>query len=516
MKKLLQLFIFTGLACIAHSQVRVGILGGANRSTILEKNSLANWDSIKKNYSPIYSFHGGVFADFPLNRKANLSFQPAVIYYNNKGRKYSQKFDTSRSFTADSSLTQQLNYIDIPLNLLVKFKLAKKVKFFLGGGPYASFFFKGSEKSVINYKDGTTVSATNSDLPVGKAPGKYTTLDYGVNVTAGFEIGHVFIRGDASQSLADMYQASNYKGSFRNQVISASIGVSMDLTTPSAPKKKLPDTTAKTTKPPKDKDKDGVSDKEDQCPTVAGTKELMGCPDRDGDGVADKDDRCPDKKGSVSNHGCPAPDTDNDGVPDDLDKCPTVKGLEKYNGCPSSDSDGDGVPDDQDNCPTVAGLLRYNGCPIPDTDGDGVNDEIDHCKTVPGLSTNHGCPEKQINEVNNEATERVNYNSKKIQFELNKSDLLPSSFAAMDEIVKLLNENPAYKLKIEGHASMEGDHFKNLKLSEDRAAAVKNYLVSKGIDAGRLTTIGYGNARVLTIDRQQQAINRRVEMKLYQ
>src|SRR5450631_2915311 len=102
MKKLFPLLFFIGITFVARSQVRVGILGGANRSTILETNSLTNWNTIKNNYSPIYGYHGGFFADFPLNKKGSLSFQPAVIYYN-KGRKYLQKFDTTTSFTVDSS-----------------------------------------------------------------------------------------------------------------------------------------------------------------------------------------------------------------------------------------------------------------------------------------------------------------------------------------------------------------------------------------------------------------------------
>ncbi len=533
MKKLFPLFFFIGITFIARSQVRVGILGGANRSTILETNNIPGWDSTtKKNYSPLYSWHGGMFADIPLTKKGNFSFQPSVIYYN-KGRKYLQNFDTTTSLRKDSSFKQELNYIDIPLNLLVKFRLAKKVKFFLGGGPYASFFFKGSEKSVTNFKDGTVVSTSNTDLPVGKAPGKYTTLDYGVNVTAGFEIGHVILKADASQSLTDMYQASNYKGTFKNQVISVSLGVSMDIKSPAPEKKKQKDTTAtkpKTQKAPKavkDKDNDGIADKDDKCPTEFGTKETMGCPDRDGDGVADKDDKCPDVKGTAANHGCPVNvvDTDGDGVPDELDKCPLVKGDPNNNGCPLKgvDTDGDGVNDDVDQCPTVVGLLRYHGCPIPDTDGDGVNDEIDHCKDVPGTAANHGCPEnaKTTNpevtttNVTEEMTKTVNEAANKVLFKQSQSDLSPESKSALDAIAAVLQSNPSLHLKIEGHASKEGEHFINMGLSNSRANAVRDYLVSKGIDKARFAVAYFGSDVPVTNDPAKQAMNRRVEMKLY-
>ncbi len=529
MKKLLPLFFFIGITIMARSQVRVGILGGANRSTILETNSLTNWNTIKNNYSPIYGFHGGLFADFPLNRKASFAFQPAVIYYN-KGRKYFQQFDTTTSFTTDSSFKQQLNYIDIPFNFLLKFRLAKKVKFFLGGGPYASFIFNGTEKSLVNYKDGTVMATSTKDLPIGKAPGKYTTLDYGVSVTAGFEIGHVFLKADASQGLTDMYQAAGYKGTFKNQVIGVSLGVSMDLTSAS-PEKKKPTKPAETktakNKKIKDKDGDGVPDKEDKCPNEFGSKETMGCPDRDGDGVADKDDKCPDVKGLASNHGCPALDSDGDGVPDDIDKCPLVKGDIKNNGCPLTvmDTDGDGINDDVDQCPTVAGLLRYHGCPIPDTDGDGVNDEIDHCPTVPGLKTNHGCPAAEIikrevpviitEPITKEMITTVDETARKVMFKQSQSDLSPEAMSALDAIAGLLQQNPSLHLQIDGHASKEGEHYINLGLSNSRANAVKDYLASKGIDKARLAVSYFGSDVLLTNDPAKQAMNRRVEMKLF-
>ncbi|MDN3692217.1 VWA domain-containing protein [Chryseobacterium tructae] len=90
----------------------------------------------------------------------------------------------------------------------------------------------------------------------------------------------------------------------------------------------------------KDKDQDGIPNKEDQCPEVAGPIENNGCPwpETDGDGVIDKDDACPTVAGPPENKGCPWPDTDGDGVLDKDDACPTVPGLPEYNGCPKPKS----------------------------------------------------------------------------------------------------------------------------------------------------------------------------------
>ena len=79
-----------------------------------------------------------------------------------------------------------------------------------------------------------------------------------------------------------------------------------------------------------DQDNDGVADDEDDCPTVAGNKMTKGCPDADADGVPDKDDLCPSKAGSYD--GCP--DTDDDGFHDGIDACPDQKGTEANKGCP--------------------------------------------------------------------------------------------------------------------------------------------------------------------------------------
>jgi len=109
----------------------------------------------------------------------------------------------------------------------------------------------------------------------------------------------------------------------------------------------------------KDTDKDGIFDKDDECPKTPGLVDLNGCPDRDKDGIKDKDDECPDFPGLAKNNGCP--DRDSDGIVDKYDRCPNIPGVPELNGCP--DSDGDGLQDELDKCPYVKGSLRNMGCP---------------------------------------------------------------------------------------------------------------------------------------------------------
>lgn len=113
--------------------------------------------------------------------------------------------------------------------------------------------------------------------------------------------------------------------------------------------------------------------------------------DLDRDGVPDKNDECPNTElgMKVDKKGC-AVDLDLDGIPNDRDKCPTDPGFEYTNGCP--DSDNDSIPNAEDPCPNLAGPI--NGC--PDSDGDGVADKDDKCPTEAGLATLGGCPEEAI------------------------------------------------------------------------------------------------------------------------
>jgi OOP family OmpA-OmpF porin len=81
--------------------------------------------------------------------------------------------------------------------------------------------------------------------------------------------------------------------------------------------------------------------------------------------------------------------------------------------------------------------------------------------------------------------------AKDIFFKLGSFDLLPSSYTALDEVVKILTENPELLLDIEGHSDSIGSARINKVLSARRAAAIFDYLVSKGIDPNRLMSIRY-------------------------
>ncbi|MCO5235070.1 MAG: OmpA family protein [Chitinophagaceae bacterium] len=236
--------------------------------------------------------------------------------------------------------------------------------------------------------------------------------------------------------------------------------------------------------PPADTDNDGIVDSLDACPDVAGLAQFQGCPDTDGDGIPDKDD-----------------------------KCPNVRGLERYNGCPIPDTDGDGINDEEDKCLNTPGIAKYQGCPIPDTDGDGVNDEEDKCPALPGPASNQGCPE-----VKEEVKKRVDVAAKNVYFATSSFKLLAKSFKSLDEVAKILNEDPNLKLDVEGHTDNTGIAEKNQTLSEQRAQSVVDYLTTKGgVDPTRLVSAGFGQDRPIADNKTAagRAQNRRVDLILH-
>ena len=258
-----------------------------------------------------------------------------------------------------------------------------------------------------------------------------------------------------------------------------------------------------------DTDGDGIYDKDDACPDVAGLKEFNGCPDADGDGIKDSEDSCPDVAGLKELNGCP--DADGDGIADKDDMCPNAKGTKANNGCP--DTDGDGVVDKNDKCPNVAGPSANGGCPWPDTDGDGVLDKDDNCKNEAGPASNNGCPEPVISEV---AEKKIGEFAKTILFNSGRSTFKKGVSEQLDAIVKIMNEFPKATFVVEGHTDSTGSKKINDKLSAARAGAVEKYLVDNGIDASRLSSKGFGSANPIDSNdtRAGRANNRRVEIKV--
>ncbi|OYX83703.1 MAG: cell envelope biogenesis protein OmpA, partial [Flavobacteriales bacterium 32-34-25] len=101
-------------------------------------------------------------------------------------------------------------------------------------------------------------------------------------------------------------------------------------------------------------------------------------------------------------------------------------------------------------------------------------------------------------------------------FDSSKATIRPESNDKLEEIVKVMDEYNNANFKLEGHTDSTGNVAKNLQLSKDRAAAVKDYLISKGISASRLSSEGYGITKPIASNKtvEGRAQNRRVEIIL--
>jgi outer membrane protein OmpA-like peptidoglycan-associated protein len=256
--------------------------------------------------------------------------------------------------------------------------------------------------------------------------------------------------------------------------------------------------------PDEDEDEDGFQD-EDGCPD----------PDNDGDGILDEDDRCPLEPGPPYNDGCPDPDTDEDGLPDSADECPEDPedrdGFEDDDGCPDPDNDGDGVLDEPDRCPLAPGPAENEGC--PDRDGDGVIDPIDNCPDEPGPASNQGCEEEQQVVIREDRLEILDT----IYFDHDAAHIRRRSYRLLTNIAQVLQNHPEIEhIRIEGHTDNSGEHDYNMRLSDERAHAVRDFLIEKGVAAERLEAQGFGETRPLESNETDEgrATNRRVEFNL--
>lgn len=241
-----------------------------------------------------------------------------------------------------------------------------------------------------------------------------------------------------------------------------------------------------------DTDRDGISDKKDNCPDtpMGAIVDKYGCPlDDDGDGVYDGLDICAatPRGAAVDVSGCPI-DSDKDGVYDGLDRCPdTPPGAQVDNGGCPKDADGDGVYDGLDKCPdTQQGCkVDANGCAL-DGDGDGVCDGLDKCpSTAPGVEIDaNGCPVTVKPPV-----KKISLN---IKYKTGSYEPDDNAKQVLDELIKTMKAYTGTVIEINGFTDDVGTESSNQVLSEKRAQGVGDYLVKDGIERERITTQGFG------------------------
>jgi outer membrane protein OmpA-like peptidoglycan-associated protein len=185
------------------------------------------------------------------------------------------------------------------------------------------------------------------------------------------------------------------------------------------------------------------------------------------------------------------PDQDGDGIPDILDACKEVPedrdGIQDQDGCPEEDADQDGIPDLSDECPELA---------------ENINEVEDE----------DGCPEPEEVKLLKDRIEL----SDAVHFESGRSIIKKKSYSLLKGVAEILVEHPQLHIQIVGHTDSYGDEEDNLYLSQDRADAVRRFLIDEGVDPKQVTAVGYGESKPIQSNKtaRGRSINRRVEFNV--
>ncbi len=140
-----------------------------------------------------------------------------------------------------------------------------------------------------------------------------------------------------------------------------------------------------------------------------------------------------------------------------------------------------------------------------DTDKDGVFDRLDECADSP-LDI----------DVDEKGCSIIAVEIEGVNFELQSFELTKDSKRILNEAALVINANPELRIEVQAHTDSKGSEKYNLKLSEQRAASVKKYLVSQGVDSNQLESKGYGESQPVADNKteEERAKNRRVELNV--
>ena len=190
--------------------------------------------------------------------------------------------------------------------------------------------------------------------------------------------------------------------------------------------------------------------------------------------------------------------------------------LKEFDNLPASekDGDGDGVADNSDRCPNTPWGSKVDaiGCPTGpvvsrlihkktdrlDADNDAVLDPLDKCPQTPQTAAvdENGC-----------------WATPDILFDFDSTRIKPQYHPALEVVMAVLTNNPDLKIEIQGNTDNIGPETYNRMLSEKRARAVKEYMVSKGIESDRVKAVGFGATRNVASNENEtgRALNRRID-----
>jgi outer membrane protein OmpA-like peptidoglycan-associated protein len=430
MKKIiLSLFIFSAILTQSIAQEvdnsYFGVKAGANMSTI-------DWnldDYLDSSTDYKYGFAGGIYYNIGIGNI--FSIQPELLY-SQMGSELGIDLDivpVNKAKAVETTEELQLDYISVP----VLFKISPIWRLGIFAGPQFDYLLMAEI-------DGDDLEEDFEDFDFAATAG----LEFWLTRNIGLYGRYIW-------GLTDIYAGDGNDGDIEINNQGWQVGLTIGF-------------------------RSKMNEAVVAAPVVAAA--VVADPDRDGDGVLDKNDACPDVAGTVALAGCP-------------------------------DTDGDGIIDRDDQCPKEFGTAALNGCPVKDADGDGIVDTEDQCPTVAGNADNKGCPGLTV-----EAQKQITDLARAIYFNTGKSTFTTETMVRLEGLNKIMSGYPNLKFRIEGHTDSTGSKAVNDKLSQARADAVMKYLVDNGISAGNMRAVGYGSANPIgdNATNEGRQANRRVDI----
>jgi outer membrane protein OmpA-like peptidoglycan-associated protein len=249
--------------------------------------------------------------------------------------------------------------------------------------------------------------------------------------------------------------------------------------------------------------------------------------DTDGDGIRNVEDQCPNEAEDTDlfedHDGCPDFDNDADGIADLADQCDDeaedVDGFQDGDGCVDADNDGDGIADKSDVCPNELedkdAHADLDGCPDDDNDHDGVADAQDKCvnqaESINGNKDDDGCPDRGDGLVLL-AADRIELLDS-VRFTGTTAKLGKGSDNVLGQVAATLRANPdIVRISVRAHVHPRWTRERDQTLSDDRAKAVRDWLVQWGIAPDRIDVRGFGSDKPLVkTAKKAEQINDRIE-----
>lgn len=349
--------------------------------------------------------------------------------------------------------------------------------YFLGKHRFTPFFLIGGGGTIEDIKDERYFNGY-ANVGLGSL---FPITDHGVAVR--FDVRTAFVFADE-----DEYFANGATSSREDVLVDlrANIGIQIPLSAPALPEIEKEE----------DFDNDGVTNDVDECPNTP-------------EGVL------------VARTGCEL-DDDNDNVPNAIDNCPnTPEGTEiNHHGCalvepkPEPAPEPEPVvviaPEPEPEPEVIVVIEEAEPEPEPvgrvytDDDADGVIDDFDRCPdTLIGLEVDDfGCAIKAQAVV----LENVN-------FEFNSARLTANAKTVLAEVAEAMKGQSTMTVELAGHTDSIGSAAYNLRLSEQRAQAVRLHLISQGVNPGQMIARGYGESKPVADNKAEagRELNRRVE-----